>query len=503
MRLKLRTKLILTYLLPVLALVLLAGVLAYRTAHRALEDALGNQLVRIAQTVAGHINSSDYEPGRIWRLHENDNPNVRARLNEWLTGLRDSTEMRRIFIFRPDLARLLDTDEPEGFHEPLFELEPDRTELDVLIDGELLGVSSVLFTDSLGTPYMNGYAPILLDTDADGSQEVVGIVAVEGSALFFRTLDQYRAALVILGVLVSLIVVVLSFSVAHRLTRPLGTLVDALRRYGRGELKEPVTVESRDEIGFVTEAFNSMRERLDKRDEQMQLMLHGIAHEVRNPLAGMELFCSLLRDDLEGQPLLVEHVDKIERELDYLSRVVSDFLNYARRRPLAPEKFEVNDLVDSVVGGLKAKSTERNVAISVEVPDGLEATGEREALRGILTNLVQNAIQACSGGGEVVVRAQAEGPNRVLSVIDNGKGIETAQLDQIFDPFFTTREKGTGLGLALARKTVQEHRGEIEVLSEVNKGTTFTITLPFDDVSKQLIHVPEFEGPQSDVEMIG
>ena len=156
-----------------------------------------------------------------------------------------------------------------------------------------------------------------------------------------------------------------------------------------------------------------------------------------------------------------------------------------------------------MVGGLKTKATQYDVSISVEVPDDLEATGEREALRGILTNLVQNAIQACSSGGKVIVRAQAAGPNRVLSVVDDGKGIKADQLDRIFDPFFTTREKGTGLGLALAQKTVREHRGEIEVLSEVGKGTTFTITLPFDDIPSHLVHVPEFEGPQSDVEMIG
>jgi len=141
--------------------------------------------------------------------------------------------------------------------------------------------------------------------------------------------------------------------------------------------------------------------------------------------------------------------------------------------------------------------------LTVAVSEAIELTGEKEALRGVLLNIAQNAVQACEPGGEVAISIESDGNERTIEVRDNGRGIDPDKLDKIFEPFFTTRQKGTGLGLALVYKTVQEHGGEIDVDSEVGQGTRFVITLPFDSDLKPLIHEPDYNRSTGGVEIIG
>jgi signal transduction histidine kinase len=494
---RLRTKITVAYLIPIVALVAGTGTLAYRAAKGGLEAGLGRQLEGVALTIAGQFSSSR-EAGRICRLAESPDAesSVRRRINELLGSLQTTTDARRIFVFDPELVSLLDTDASVQFGSTLFELQPDRTELNRVVTGSAATASSVLFEGADGSRYQNGYAAIVFEG------ETCAIVGVAGSASYFNTLDTYRAAFGVVGLAFVLMVMLISLLVSHQLTRPIGRLVEALHRYGQGELKEPLTVRSRDEIGYLAEAFNDMRESLDRRDEQMQLMLSGIAHEVRNPLAGMELFCSLLKEELDSEPEKQAHVSKISRELDYLGRVVSDFLSYARRHPLSPERFEALPLIQEVIDGVSGEATSRGVTIEAEVDASVEMTGEREALRGVCANLVQNAVQACSEGGRVTVSIVEKGEQRVIDVTDDGKGMDEEQLKKIFEPFYTTRQKGTGLGLALLHKTVQEHGGQVEVKSEPGTGTRFRIELPFDEDLQPLVHEPDYEG-SGDVEMIG
>jgi signal transduction histidine kinase len=500
-RVRLREKLTLAYLVPVLALAVVTGVLAFRAAHGALEDELGQRLAGIARTVAGHFTITR-EGGRLLRLDLDPESTVRTRLDEWLEGLQAATDVRRIFVFRmgegaEGPVALLDSDPTVAPGTVLYDLEPDRRALEELLAGRVETAHSTLFAAADGSRYMNGYAAIRVEG------ETAGIVGVAGSAAYFGTLDGFRTALLAMGLMIVGLVIVISVAVSHRLTRPMARLVEAIRRFGRGELKEPVEVRTRDEIGFLAEAFNDMRVRLERRDEQMQLMLSGIAHEVRNPLAGMELFCGLLRGELEEEPEKAELVERIERELHYLARVVNDFLRYARRRPLSPERFAAEALLAEVLDGVGGMAAQRGVTLEVAGAKDVELTGEREALRGVLANLVQNALQACRQGGRVTVTVRAEGARRTLEVADTGKGIAVEEQKKIFEPFYTTREQGTGLGLALVLKTVREHGGDIAVHSRVGEGSRFTVSLPFDEKLAPLVHQPEYEGSGDDIEMIG
>jgi signal transduction histidine kinase len=206
------------------------------------------------------------------------------------------------------------------------------------------------------------------------------------------------------------------------------------------------------------------------------MMLAGIAHEVRNPLGGLELYAGLLRDALTDQPERLAEVARIERELGHLRTVVSEFLEYARRptpdlTPVAarPLLDEVRELTEAPAG----------VRVVVDAPDSLAVRADLGQLRRALLNLARNAAAAMHGrAGEIVLAAHAEAGRAVLEVRDAGPGVPPDLRDKIFTPFFTTREKGTGLGLAFVREIVRDHGGDVSVGEAPGGGAVFRIDLP-------------------------
>jgi signal transduction histidine kinase len=232
----------------------------------------------------------------------------------------------------------------------------------------------------------------------------------------------------------------------------------------------------RDEIGFLAATLDETRAASAARDERLQMMLAGIAHEVRNPLGGLELYAGLLRDALAGQPERLAEVARIERELGHLRTVVSEFLEYARRpspdlgpvlaRPLLEE---VRELTEAPGG----------VRIVVEAPEALAVHADAGQLRRALLNLARNAATAMQGrAGEILLSARAEAGRVRLEVRDAGPGVPADLRDKIFTPFFTTREKGTGLGLAFVREIVRDHGGDVSVLDAPGGGAVFLVELP-------------------------
>jgi signal transduction histidine kinase len=238
-----------------------------------------------------------------------------------------------------------------------------------------------------------------------------------------------------------------------------------------------VVVETRDEIGYLASRLDEMRAALRARDERMQMMLAGIAHEVRNPLGGLELYAGLLREGLAGEPERLGEIARIEREIGYLKNVVTDFLDFARRPPLAVEAFPVVALLDEIAEILRPAAG--GPALSVECEPGLVARADRAQLRRALLNLAKNAVAAAGASGRVVLAARAE-PNaqeRIeWEVRDSGPGVPDEIRDKIFTPFFTTRERGTGLGLAFVAEIARDHGSTVSVDRAPEGGARFRFT---------------------------
>lgn len=437
--------------------------------RRELEDELANRLIGLAQAYAAHLEISR-DAGRLERLQA-DSVATHGRLREEMLAFRTATQLGRVRVIDARLRVLVDSNSAETMV-PAFDLEPERAEIEPVLSAGAATVS-LRFEAEDGTKMQRGFAALR----ADG--RVVGAVVAEGSAPFFDRLSEF--ALLMAGyLLVTMsLVALLVYRFSLRLTVPLGRLLRVTRRLEEGALQTPVPSLGLNEIGDLARAIDRMRSALAARDAQTQMLLAGIAHEVRNPLSGMELFVGLLEEDLRSDAARHAKVERVRRELDYLKRVVDEFLAYSREVRASTTRFSGRDLLTEVVESCVPAAGEAGVRLLVEEAE-VEISADREMLRSALQNVLLNAIQASAPGAEVQVRATADGATRILEVADRGRGMSADVLARAAQPFFTTREKGTGLGLALAQKVAERHGGLLRVTSEAGVGTVVRFELPFD-----------------------
>jgi signal transduction histidine kinase len=212
----------------------------------------------------------------------------------------------------------------------------------------------------------------------------------------------------------------------------------------------------------------------------------GLAHEIRNPLNSLNLNMQMLEEEIDehgGSAPGGKRLLSITRsEIGRLERLVSDFLAYAKPRPLELEELPAIRLVERVREVLAGEIQQRRARVEVEdASDGAHVRADLAQMTQLLLNLVSNAFAAAQEAGRVpLVRLSAgrQGGSVVLTVADNGAGIPEADLPRIFDVFYSTRKGGTGLGLAIVRRIARAHGGEVEVASTPGEGTTVTVTLP-------------------------
>jgi signal transduction histidine kinase len=205
----------------------------------------------------------------------------------------------------------------------------------------------------------------------------------------------------------------------------------------------------------------------------------AIAHDIRTPLTSISLNVQILRRKLELSPDDREHLDIAIEELARLDKSVAEILDFAKPVKIAPQRIDVDELIETTARGLTPVLSEKHIALRCEPNGELPAVhGDPQRLRQVLVNLVGNAADASQAGAEVVVRARKDAARIAIEVEDHGRGIGEHDLARIFEPFYTTRADGTGLGLAICHKVVRAHGGDIEVRSTVGRGSTFTVLLP-------------------------
>jgi len=224
------------------------------------------------------------------------------------------------------------------------------------------------------------------------------------------------------------------------------------------------------------------------RDEEQAALLgqvaSGLAHEIRNPLSTLSMNLQLLREDWadpasEREQRAARRLDTILREIERLDRVLEDLLRFSAGHRLRLDRVDVNRVVDELLDFCAPQAEKARVRIARALAPSLPPVeADANLLRQAMHNLLVNAQQAMPDGGEISVRTAAAGGAVRVAVADTGPGIPRENLDRIFNLYFSTKPGGTGLGLPMAKKIVDEHRGTISVESEPGRGTTFTVSLP-------------------------
>ncbi|MGB9363767.1 MAG: ATP-binding protein, partial [Candidatus Sulfotelmatobacter sp.] len=205
----------------------------------------------------------------------------------------------------------------------------------------------------------------------------------------------------------------------------------------------------------------------------------GLAHEIRNPLAGIAGVIEIVGRDLPPTSPARAVIKDVRLEIAQINRIVTDLLETARPHPPQIRLSNLNTTVEHAVMLARQQVLSKPIKIELQkAPDLPEVEHDSDQIHQVLLNLLLNAVQAVTGAGTVNVDIASQEGYAIVAVSDTGRGISPQHFSNIFRPFYTTKGNGTGLGLSLARRIVEEHHGRIEVDSVVGKGSKFTVLLP-------------------------
>jgi nitrogen-specific signal transduction histidine kinase len=241
------------------------------------------------------------------------------------------------------------------------------------------------------------------------------------------------------------------------------------------------------------------RERLRDRLASLGEMAAGIAHELKNPLAGIEVMAGLLRRQVPDSPDAQSLLADIMSEAKLANAIVVEMLEFVRPIRLQVEQTDIRDVLHQAVTLAEGKVRRGDIAVNLRLDPALpKIDGDHHQLCQVFTNLLMNAFEALEGRGKVAITAvleaveqdpafaadpQAPTPAVIVDVIDDGPGVAADLSDRIFDPFFTTKPQGSGLGLPIVRKIVDAHDGRIDMANIPGTGTRFRVTLPVSSAS--------------------
>jgi signal transduction histidine kinase len=353
----------------------------------------------------------------------------------------------------------------------------------------------------IGVPHSVSRIPILasnIETPAEAQQnpQAVGpeLVLAYSHRDQIALQQQLMSILLIIGGVGLILVYIVSYIVGLQMTKPINQLAAGVAEIASGNLEQQVAIQSRDEIGRLAGAFNQMaaalKTSLERRVAAERHAARGdaarwVVHEIKNPLFPIRLSIENMQRAYQGrdtQPtmfdgIFVQCTDIVIEEVDRLQRLVDEFDQFARMPPPKRELSDLNQIVQNVVN-LYAESVE-NIQIKANLDPNLPPLSlDSEQITQALGNLIKNAIEAMLDGGALNVLTQSVSERQIqIKIQDTGIGMSPETLAQIFEPYYTTKDTGTGLGMAIVQRIINDHDGEIFVETEEGIGTTVSIEL--------------------------
>ena len=322
-------------------------------------------------------------------------------------------------------------------------------------------------------------------------QDLVNLVQV-GTSLdaVQETLKNLKIFLFTAVPLVLLMATLLGRLMSRRALKPVSKIIQTAREVGGGvDLSKRIPVpEVRDELGQLATTFNDMMDRLERSFSQVRQFSSDASHELRTPLTVLqgqnELILNKERDAKEYQEVISSNLE----EINYMSKVLEDLFILSRsdenQIQLECKPMNLREVIDEVFDHAQALADEKNIEISIAFLEPVLINGDAVRLRQMIWNILHNAIKYTQMGGQVKISLEDKGDSAFLTIQDTGIGIPEEHLPNIFNRFFrvdksrSREEGGSGLGLSICKHIVEAHKGQIEVESQLGKGTKFKIRLP-------------------------
>jgi len=316
-----------------------------------------------------------------------------------------------------------------------------------------------------------------------------------------KEMQETRLMLLLIGSGGLLIGVLGAILLAQRITGPLKKLVEATVRISKGKLAQRIDITSQDEIGNLAKSFNKMSRQLlltRKKMEEANIKLiqaeklasigrisAGIAHEIRNPLTSVKLNIQKLMQSENLNDVEKEHLDISQEGIKYMEKSIKDLLDFTRASELNVDRFSVEQVLEESIKTLADSLELKKIVLEKNYQDGMpQALVDGDKLRQVFLNVLRNAYEAVEEGGKITISLsllkERSGKKIKVEIVDDGCGIPEKDRDIIFELFYTTKTTGIGLGLAIARKIIEQHDGSINLKENMTQGTSFEIFIPVE-----------------------
>ncbi|MCS7471142.1 HAMP domain-containing histidine kinase [Stieleria sp. ICT_E10.1] len=368
-------------------------------------------------------------------------------------------------------------------------------------------VSRISVSDKDGETVAHTFVPLEIDGSQAGGVEVSQ--SMEQQEQFIR--DSMIASLLSLLGVAALSGMMIYFGGVRLVGKPLEKLIDQVHQIGAGKLPQPPALKRSDELGSLAQAISLMSRQLDQQQNTIRhtdrlgtvgTLAAGMAHEMGTPLNVVAGRAGLIASGKLSPEEVRQSAQTIKSEAERMTTLIRQLLDFARQSPTTHTRIDIGQIARTTCDLIEPIADKSSVKIDLRGGDqAYPIRGDATQIQQVLTNFLTNAVQAMPDGGTVTValerRQSSRGDRMVVHVTDHGRGIPREQLDHVFEPFYTTKDigQGTGLGLSIAYGIVREHGGDIEVQSEENVQTTFTVSLPAADETTTAAEEPTAAAP--------
>ncbi|AEH22768.1 integral membrane sensor signal transduction histidine kinase [Thermodesulfobacterium geofontis OPF15] len=297
--------------------------------------------------------------------------------------------------------------------------------------------------------------------------------------------------------IIFLLGIIFIYVISIKYTKPIETLSEIAIRIAKGDLDCEVNINRKDEIGKIAESFNFMIQKLrenkmfqERLREAEHLITFGqlsktIAHEIRNPLNFINLSIDYLLDKLKNENLNKDYLNLLQnmkQEIYRINNLITEYLEYTKPLKLNKKPVNILEIINDVISLIEISAQQKGVSIitNYNIDNNLVLNLDTDLIKSCLLNIITNALQAMENSlvKNLFIETQLENNNLLIKIKDTGEGVPEEIKEKIFEPFFSTKKGGLGIGLPLAKKIIEEHKGKIEFLSKLGQGSEVKIYLP-------------------------